>query len=406
GADQLFAVEDGSGDVAWALGDHQGSVRDWAELASGGVSVVDHLAFDSYGGVLSQSDPTRGPPAYAYTGREWDADAQLYYYRARWYDPVAGRFVSEDPLGFAAGDANLMRYVGNAVKFLVDPTGLRGGLCGLMMAARQHPDWRPYMAPRSAESCALYGVPYIPPPSELPSIGPAPTPYCPPEPVPDQMFRGFFLTAGDYVPTSGEDLWAMSVAGQCEQLGTIIGDPVGYHAECTKTFNDACEYIQTPEGVGRAAGHGFAFLCFKRVAAPGNAAAAATTRCVSGNSATAAAGTAPRGLLCRQGLSYELKHLNKHLPDTSESARLIRKDGSAHVFKDKATLGRVEQELLRCGDSLGTVRGWERYGKYFNEPIGFRIDAQGNKIPLHYGELKLKAETGCYHVIPRTRPAS
>ncbi len=141
GADQLLAVEDGSGEVTWALGDHQGSVRDWAELAGGGTSVVDHLAFDSYGGILSQSDPTRGPPAYAYTGREWDADAELYYYRARWYDPVAGRFISEDPLGFGAGDVNLSRYVGNGTKFRQDPSGMWwwdgdwishgvGGVCG------------------------------------------------------------------------------------------------------------------------------------------------------------------------------------------------------------------------------------------------------------------------------------
>lgn len=115
---------------------------------------------------------------------------------------------------------------------------------------------------------------------------------------------------------------------------------------------------------------------------------------------------APKGLLSREGISYELKHLNKHLPDTAESARLIRKEGSALVFKDKATLSRVERELLESGESLGTVRGWERYGKRFDKPIGYRIDAQGNKIPLHYGELKLNPQTGLYHIIPRTGPTS
>jgi hypothetical protein len=42
----------------------------------------------------------------------------------------------------------------------------------------------------------------------------------------------------------------------------------------------------------------------------------------------------------------------------------------------------------------------------FDEPIGFRIDAQGNKIPLYYGEMKLNPNTGLYHVIPRTGPSS
>ncbi|MFN6108378.1 MAG: RHS repeat-associated core domain-containing protein, partial [Planctomycetaceae bacterium] len=55
------------------------------------------------------------------------------FYRARWYDPRAGRFLSEDPLGFAAGDVNLSRYVGNGATLWVDPSGMenkapRGGL--------------------------------------------------------------------------------------------------------------------------------------------------------------------------------------------------------------------------------------------------------------------------------------
>ena len=45
-------------------------------------------------------------------------------FRARDYDPVIGRFISEDPIGFAAGDANLYRYVANMVTSLTDPMGL------------------------------------------------------------------------------------------------------------------------------------------------------------------------------------------------------------------------------------------------------------------------------------------
>ena len=37
-----------------------------------------------------------------YTGREYDRDTGLYYYRARYYDPEIGRFISEDPLGPAS----------------------------------------------------------------------------------------------------------------------------------------------------------------------------------------------------------------------------------------------------------------------------------------------------------------
>ncbi|MBY0578584.1 MAG: hypothetical protein K2P57_06015 [Burkholderiales bacterium] len=57
-----------------------------------------------------------------YTGREMDSTG-LYYYRARYYDPTIGRFLSEDPLGFAAG-INFYAYVNNNPINANDPSGL------------------------------------------------------------------------------------------------------------------------------------------------------------------------------------------------------------------------------------------------------------------------------------------
>jgi uncharacterized protein RhaS with RHS repeats len=48
------------------------------------------------------------------------------YYRARWYDPQHGRFISEDPIGFEGGDINLYGYVGNHPIDESDPSGLQG----------------------------------------------------------------------------------------------------------------------------------------------------------------------------------------------------------------------------------------------------------------------------------------
>lgn len=45
------------------------------------------------------------------------------YYRARYYDPTIGRFISEDPIGFSGG-VNFYRYVGNNPILLIDPYGL------------------------------------------------------------------------------------------------------------------------------------------------------------------------------------------------------------------------------------------------------------------------------------------
>ena len=42
----------------------------------------------------------------------------------RWYDANVGRWISEDPIGFQAKDANLARYVGNSPEIYADPKGL------------------------------------------------------------------------------------------------------------------------------------------------------------------------------------------------------------------------------------------------------------------------------------------
>ena len=42
----------------------------------------------------------------------------------RWYDPAVGRWLSQDPIGFDAGDGNLYRYVGNEPTIMVDPSGM------------------------------------------------------------------------------------------------------------------------------------------------------------------------------------------------------------------------------------------------------------------------------------------
>jgi RHS repeat-associated protein len=122
--DQLFAQEDLSktlGDTArnlWPLVDHLGTVRD---LAKQDGTIAVHYTYDSYGNVKSgDASKTR----YLFTSREFDTATKLQYNRARYYDAAAGRWISEDPLGFGAGDANVSRYVGNRSPGATDPSGL------------------------------------------------------------------------------------------------------------------------------------------------------------------------------------------------------------------------------------------------------------------------------------------
>ena len=80
---------------------------------------VSQINYDSFGNPSTGANLTR----YTYTGREFDSDTGLYYYRARWYDPKVGRFISEDPIGFGGG-INQFAYVGNNPQNAKDPTGL------------------------------------------------------------------------------------------------------------------------------------------------------------------------------------------------------------------------------------------------------------------------------------------
>jgi RHS repeat-associated protein len=118
GVDTVLADERG-GTVVWALGDNQGTVRD---VLDGNGVVLNHVSYDSFGKVVGQSN-AGVEFRYGFTGRETDGETGLDYYRARYYDSASGRFISEDPLGFGAGDANLSRYVGNSPTNWNDPSG-------------------------------------------------------------------------------------------------------------------------------------------------------------------------------------------------------------------------------------------------------------------------------------------
>ncbi len=90
--------------MQWLLADNQGTVRDVAN-ASG--SVIDHLTVDAFGNITSQT-AGQTTPRLVYAGYQFDPETGLYQDGARYYDPSAGRFLSEDPSGFTAGDRRVV----------------------------------------------------------------------------------------------------------------------------------------------------------------------------------------------------------------------------------------------------------------------------------------------------------
>ncbi len=84
--DMLLARTDAAGVTAWYLTDRLGTVRDLADTAG---AVIDHIAYDSFGRVTSETNPSAGD-RFKFTGRELDAGTGLRYNRARYYDAAAG----------------------------------------------------------------------------------------------------------------------------------------------------------------------------------------------------------------------------------------------------------------------------------------------------------------------------
>ena len=110
--------------MRWALTDHENSVRDLAAYDSGTdvTTIANHRVYDSFGNLKSETN-SAVDCLFGYTGRMLDEATGLQNNLNRWYDAKVGRWVSEDPIGFWGGDANLYRYVGNTPLRYTDPAG-------------------------------------------------------------------------------------------------------------------------------------------------------------------------------------------------------------------------------------------------------------------------------------------
>ncbi|MDA8259288.1 MAG: DUF6531 domain-containing protein [Betaproteobacteria bacterium] len=108
---------------------HHDQVNSIGAVSGHNGGTLQSTTYSAFG--ATQSTAGTSPNRLKYTGREDDGTG-LYYYRARYYDPGIGRFISEDPLGFEAGDVNFYVYVGNNPVNANDPSGLCPSCVGMI----------------------------------------------------------------------------------------------------------------------------------------------------------------------------------------------------------------------------------------------------------------------------------
>jgi RHS repeat-associated protein len=119
-ADEAVTSLTSSGTLLWPLMDNLGTVRD---LVNDSGSVQNHIEYDSFGNVTAESTASVDF-LFGFAAGIRDEETGLQYHRARYYDPVVGRFTSEDPISFSGDLSNVNRYANNEPTVFIDPSGL------------------------------------------------------------------------------------------------------------------------------------------------------------------------------------------------------------------------------------------------------------------------------------------
>jgi RHS repeat-associated protein len=139
GVDNILAmtVHGASTNTYFHLKDHQNSV---IALVDQNGSVVERYTYSAYGETTifdstgNELTESAYGNRYLWQGREFDSTTGLYFFRARWYSPETGRWISKDPIGISGG-LNQYVFCGNNPVNFVDPLGLWTVQLGVSSAA-------------------------------------------------------------------------------------------------------------------------------------------------------------------------------------------------------------------------------------------------------------------------------
>ena len=111
---ELFYHKNALGSVI-ALSDENGDVLERYEYDAYGKPIIYTADFDTLAASAVEN-------VLMFTGRRWDAESSIYYYRYRYMHPELGRFLGRDPLGYVDG-MNIRAYVGGNPMNFIDPLG-------------------------------------------------------------------------------------------------------------------------------------------------------------------------------------------------------------------------------------------------------------------------------------------
>jgi len=132
GVDQPICMTETTGSYADTYYYHFDALGSVVALSDSDGDTVQVYEYDVYGQVAA-SDPNH-PNPFLFTGRRYDTETGLYYYRARYYNASIGRFLQTDPIGYGDG-MNMYAYCANNSVNSIDPSG-----CVQYVDAEQDPD--------------------------------------------------------------------------------------------------------------------------------------------------------------------------------------------------------------------------------------------------------------------------